>query len=124
MVFFCILWSQTRRPFLAGVSTDSHRLSSSSLEIGKNEGFNAVILPRKTIYQLITLISEINSDILIKSSETKVLFKIGKTKLVSKIIDGKFPDYKKVIPNENKQILVVPTKRIHKLNRESYCCFY
>ena len=108
-VFLHTMESDTKT-FLAGVSTDSHRLSSSSLEIGKNEGFNAIILPRKTIYQLITLISEINSDILIKSSETKVLFKIGKTKLVSKIIDGKFPDYKKVIPNENKQILVVPTK--------------
>ncbi len=99
-----------KKTYLAGVSTDSHRLSSSSLEIEKNEEFNAFILPRKTIYQLITLISEINSDIFIQTSETKILFKIGKIKLVSKVIDGKFPDYKKVIPNDNKQILVVPTK--------------
>ena len=45
--------------FLTGVATDSHRLSSSSLEIGNGEAFNSLILPRKAVFQLCSLLSEL-----------------------------------------------------------------
>ena len=45
-----------------------------------------------------------------QTSDTKIQFKIGKTKLVSKVIDGKFPDYRKVVPTKNDKALTVSSK--------------
>ena len=98
------------RNFLTGVATDSHRLSSSSLEIENIDGFSPLILPRKTVFQLCSLLSEMSEPLFIQISENKVMFLIGKIRLISKVIDGKFPDYKKVVPMNNKKVLVVKTK--------------
>jgi len=96
--------------YLTGVATDSHRLSSSSIEIDKNLKFSSLILPKKTVFQLCTLLQEINEKVIIRTSESKIEFKIKNTKLISKVIDGKFPDYRKVVPTGNKKNLTVSTK--------------
>ena len=96
--------------FLTGVATDSHRLSSSRIKIDNSNEFSSFILPRKTVYQLTSLLSEINDDVKITISDNKVLFQIGNTKLITKVIDGKFPDYKKVVPQANTNSLIVPCK--------------
>ncbi len=96
--------------FLTGVATDSHRLSSSSLEIKNSNEFKSFILPRKTVYQLCSLITETNQQLIMQTSENKIKFKIGNTKLISKVIDGKFPDYKKVVPINNQKSLIVSSK--------------
>ena len=98
------------RNFLTGVATDSHRLSSSSLEIEKLKNFNSLILPRKTVFQLCSLLSEIKSDLSMQAGENKVKFKLGNMSLVSKVIDGKFPDYNKVVPTKNEKSLTVSAK--------------
>ncbi len=98
------------RSFLTGVATDSHRLSSSSLEIEKPKNFSSLILPRKTVFQLCTLLAEINEKLKFQISENKIKFTLGNIKLISKVIDGKFPDYKKVVPIDNDKILTVLTK--------------
>ena len=98
------------RNFLTGVATDSHRLSSSSLEIENVENFSSLILPRKTVFQLCSLLAETNEKMLMQTSENKVKFTLGKMKLISKVIDGKFPDYKKVVPMKNEKSLIVPSK--------------
>ena len=98
------------RSFLTGVATDSHRLSSSSIEIENTDGFSALILPRKTVFQLCSLLAESKEKLSMKTSENKIKFTLGKTKLISKVIDGKFPDYKKVVPEKNEKSLIVPSK--------------
>ena len=98
------------RSFLTGVATDSHRLSSSSIEIESTDGFSALILPRKTVFQLCSLLAESKEKLSMKTSENKIKFTLGKTKLISKVIDGKFPDYKKVVPEKNEKSLIVPSK--------------
>jgi DNA polymerase-3 subunit beta len=98
------------RNFLTGVATDSHRLSSCSLEIENINNFTSLILPRKTVYQLCSLLSEASDQLTMQTSENKVKFTLGKIKLISKVIDGKFPDYKKVVPTTNDKTLVVSTK--------------
>ena len=98
------------RNFLTGVATDSHRLSSSSLEVENAENFSSIILPRKTVYQLCSLIAETQSKIYMQTSENKIKFTLGNIKLISKVIDGKFPDYKKVVPISNDKTLVVSSK--------------
>jgi len=98
------------RNFLTGVATDSHRLSSSSLEIGKTDDFSSLILPRKTVFQLSSLLAETSDQLTMQVSENKIKFTIGNIKLISKVIDGKFPDYKKVVPTSNDKTLIVSSK--------------
>ena len=95
------------RNYLTGVATDSHRLSSSSLEIENINNFTPIILPRKTVFQLCTLISESKENLAMQVSENKIKFSLGKMILISKVIDGKFPDYKKVVPSQNEKKLIV-----------------
>ena len=95
------------RSYLTGVATDSHRLSSSSIEIESSKTFHPLILPKKTVFQMCNLLADTNEKILIQTSDTKIQFKIGKAKLISKVIDGKFPDYRKVVPTGNDKILTV-----------------
>jgi len=96
--------------YLTGVATDSHRLSSSSMPIENTEKFKSFILPKKTVFQLCSLLEENDGKILLYSSDTKIQFKIGNSKITSKIIDGKFPDYQKVVPKNNSKVLSVNTK--------------
>jgi len=98
------------RNFLTGVATDSHRLSSSSLEVDNVSNFSSLILPRKTVFQLCSLLTESTEKLLMQTSENKIKFALGNIKLISKVIDGKFPDYKKVVPTNNEKSLVVPSK--------------
>ena len=95
------------RTCLTGVATDSHRLSSSSIEVEPGKTFHPLILPKKTVFQLCNLIVDTNEKVIIQTSDNKIQFKIGKTKLTSKVIDGKFPDYRKVVPTDNDKMLTV-----------------
>ena len=98
------------RNFLTGVATDSHRLSSSSLEVENTTDLNPFILPRKTVFQLSSLLSETSDQLLMQVSDNKIKFSVGNIKLISKVIDGKFPDYKKVVPTNNDKSLIVSSK--------------
>ena len=98
------------RNFLTGVATDSHRLSSSSLEIKGTGDFTSLILPRKTVFQLCSILTETSDQLVMQTSENKIKFALGNMKLISKVIDGKFPDYKKVVPTENNKTLLVSSK--------------
>ena len=107
---FLHLTEASGRNFLTGVATDSHRLSSSSIEIGSITDFKPLILPKKTVFQLCTLLAESNGQLRLQNSENKIQFTIGNIKLISKVIDGKFPDYNKVVPTKNDKSLLVPSK--------------
>ena len=98
------------KSFLTGVATDSHRLSSNSIEIPKESDFTSLILPKKTVFQLCNLLQETNEKVKIQASDTKIKFEIDKTRLTSKVIDGKFPDYKKVVPTNNEKNLTLSSK--------------
>ena len=93
--------------FLCGVATDSHRLSSSSIEIDPKIEFEPIILPRKTIFQLIYLLEQNNTNVKISSNKAKIKFEIENSILISKVIDGRFPDYTKVVPKDNDKILKI-----------------
>ena len=112
------LTESQNRTYLTGVATDSHRLSSSSIEIDKNQNFHSIILPKKTVFQLCNLLIDTNEKVFVQTSESKVQFKIGNTKLTSKVIDGKFPDYKKVVPvGNNKTLTVISSEFVQAIER-------
>ena len=95
------------KTFLCGVATDSHRLSSSSIEIEANVNIESIILPKKTIFQLISLLEQSNKPIKMSNSKSKIKFEMDAGVLISKVIDGRFPDYNKVIPKDNDKILEI-----------------
>ena len=96
--------------FLTGVATDSHRLSSSSIAVDNIKSFTSIIIPRKTIFQLCSLLDNVDEKLFIQTSSNKIKFSLGKINLISKVIDGKFPDYQKVVPKENTKTLTVSSK--------------
>ncbi len=99
--------SLENKSFLTGVATDSHRLSSSSIEINQNINIEPIILPKKTIFQLILLLEQNKNDVIISNNKSKIKFEIDNGILISKVIDGRFPDYNKVIPKDNDKILEI-----------------
>ena len=95
------------KTFLSGVATDSHRLSSSSLEIEENTDFDSIILPKKTIYQIISLLEQDATVVKISNNKSKIKFEMNNGVLISKVIDGRFPEYSKVVPTGNEITLQV-----------------
>jgi DNA polymerase III subunit beta len=88
------------------VATDGHRLAYASRKVGgKNLSRQEVILPRKTIIELSKLLEDSDEPVAIDLSAAQAKFKFGNVMLVSKLVDGKFPDYGRVIPqNQPKKL--------------------
>ena len=80
------------------VGTDGHRLSFTSTELSQNYEKQELILPRKTVIELIKLLDDSDEEVTIEITSGQVNFSFGDIRLISKVIDGKFPDYTRVIP--------------------------
>lgn len=80
------------------VGTDGHRLSFTSVTLNESYEKSEVILPRKTVIELIKLLEDSDEEITIEIAAGQVNFVFGEISLISKVIDGKFPDYHRVIP--------------------------
>lgn len=91
---------------ITAVATDGHRLALASAT-HKTEGVQEVILPRKTILELSKLLSDNEDPVEVQLSPTQARFSFGGIVLISKLVDGKFPDYTRVIPaTHNKKLLI------------------
>ena len=96
---------------LRAVATDGHRLARFEMPLPSGaEEIPGVIVPRKTVNELRKLIDESDEPVEISLSETKVRFAFGDTVLTSKLIDGTFPDYERVIPSGNDKVMEVDCK--------------
>lgn len=96
---------------LVAVATDGHRLAlaKQALPVGA-DGMPGVIVPRKTVAELRRLIDGTDQDVAVSVSEAKIRFTTGSVVLTSKLIDGSFPDYERVIPRTNTKELVLDNK--------------
>ncbi len=96
---------------LRSVATDGHRLARVEVTLPEGAaGMPGVIVPRKTVNEVRKLIDETDGDITVSLSETKLRFAFGDAVLTSKLIDGTFPDYERVIPADNDKALDVDVK--------------
>lgn len=96
---------------LRAVATDGHRLARIEVALPAGaENMPGVIVPRKAIHELRKLLEEGDGDVQISLSDTKIRFVYGNAVLVSKLIDGNFPDYERVIPVNNDKIMEVDCK--------------
>ena len=87
------------------VATDGHRLAYAATALGGSLPRQEVIVPRKTVLELSKLLAESDEPVSIELSATQAAFRFGAIELLSKLIDGKFPDYTRVIPSAHKNKL-------------------
>ena len=96
---------------LRTVATDGHRLAQVELPLPQGAaGMPGIIVPRKTVGEVQRLIETGEGDVAVELSSAKIRFTIGNVVLTSKLIDGTFPDYARVIPVNNDKNLVVDKK--------------
>ena len=96
--------------FLTAAATDSHRMSISKVRLNEKIEFEPIILPKKTIFQLCSLLEGYQGDVKISNVKSKIKFELGNSMLISKLIDGKFPNYVQVIPKNNEKKLEIDLK--------------
>ena len=98
---------------LSLVATDGHRLAKFDFDFEKSDlDIPGVIIPKKTVNELYKLLSNYDGSIKINLNSNKMVFFVGDSILITKLIDGNFPDYKRVIPKDNNNIL--------KINRQDF----
>ncbi len=96
---------------LRAVATDGHRLARVEMPLPEGaDGMQGVIVPRKTVGELRKLAEDTNEDVRIALSDTKVCLSFDSVVLTSKLIDGTFPDYERVIPVGNDKTMDVDAK--------------
>ncbi len=105
------IFLHTAEGVLKAAATDGHRLARVTVD--QPEGANGmpdVIVPRKCIAELRKLLDEVDGSVGVSLSGTKIRFDLGQAILTSKLIDGTFPDYSRVIPTANDKILKLDPK--------------
>lgn len=130
----------TTRPILAGVyfsvekddlkmvATDSYRLAEKTIKVTKASGNSKCIIPAKTILELGSILDSFKEDdeVEVIISKNQVLFSVGEVKLISRLIEGQFPNYEQIIPKDTKteitfdiNPLVLVLKRINIFAKEN-----
>ncbi|UZK67987.1 DNA polymerase III subunit beta [Sphingomonas sp. M1-B02] len=98
-------------PLMRAAATDGHRLAR--VTVARPDGAEAmpdVIIPRKCVAELRKLLDEVDGSVGVTLSTSKIRFDLGQAILTSKLIDGTFPDYSRVIPTANDKILKIDPK--------------
>lgn len=96
---------------LRAVATDGHRLARVQVDLPEGAaGIPGVIIPRKTVAELRKLLDDATGPVDVAMSDTRIQFTVGSITLTSKLIDGTFPEYDRVIPRDNDKVLRVGCK--------------
>ena len=110
-IFFHV--SDDPQPVLKAAATDGHRLARVTVPRPDGaEGMPDIIVPRKCIGELRKLLEEVEGSVAISLSATKIRFGLGGAVLTSKLIDGTFPDYSRVIPTANDKLLKIDPRSL------------
>ena len=102
-------------PIIRAVATDGHRLMRASIPVPAGaEGLAGIIIPRKTVALLLAEMKRKGApqSVEIQAGETWISFKIGNAELRSKLVDGTFPDYMRVIPQEFQRVACVESDKL------------
>ena len=98
---------------LRTVATDGHRLSRVDMNLPEGaDGIPGVIIPRKTILEIRKILEDHTGNINLSLSETKIRLSFNNVILTSKLLDGTFPDYSRVIPEQNDKLVTISNQSI------------
>ncbi len=99
---------EKNKTFLRAVATDGHRLARYEMQAPKGAAeIPGIIVPRKTVNEIRKLLEDLDGNVDLQVSDTKIKFNLGGVTLTSKLIDGTFPEYQRVIPSGNDKVLEV-----------------
>lgn len=119
-VAFTVALDETR-PEISGVyfnftgkelvlaATDSYRLAEKKVALEKSEKDHHVIVPLRTIQELIRILDDENENVVIESNDNQILFSLGEARLTSRVIEGQYPDYQQIIPKEHRTKVTLDT---------------
>ena len=103
---------------MKAVATDGHRLAYATMQLEEEGAPLDLILPRKAIQEIVKLLGDSDDDAVFELAPTQARFKIGGVELITKVVDGKFPDYGRVIPtNYTKHFEIERSKLQQSLQR-------
>jgi DNA polymerase-3 subunit beta len=92
---------------LKAASTDGHRLSVSEVGISIKESIQGIIISKKTVFEVKKMLDLFQEDVSVTFNASQIQFTFGNVVFISKLVDGKFPDYKRVIPEAGSDFFVV-----------------
>jgi DNA polymerase-3 subunit beta len=100
---------------LRAVATDGHRLAQYDIPLPQGaKDMNGIIIPKKMIQELRRVLDDATGDINIQLNENKIKFSFNNMQIISKVIDGTFPDYTKVIPQSNDKSITTNNDELKK----------
>ena len=100
---------------LRAVATDGHRLAQYDIPLPQGaKDMNGIIIPKKMIQELRRVLDDATGDINIQLNENKIKFSFNNMQIISKVIDGTFPDYTKVIPQANDKSITTNNEELKK----------
>lgn len=98
--------------FVRAVATDGHRLAHSGAAVDGIESRYEVIIPRKTVLEMQRLLSDSEDPVQVDISAGQIRFRFGQVELISKLVEGKFPDFTRVIPTSYTRHFTVNRERL------------
>lgn len=109
----CLHVSEVKnRVVLRAAATDSHRLACAHVDIPEGaEAMPSIILSRKTVLELSKFLEKHEGDVQVALSGFQVCFKVGNSFMSSRLIDGTFPDYERLIPYENERVVLTDKRQ-------------
>ncbi len=87
--------------FVVFVATDSFRLAEKKIKIKKSKDFGQILIPYKNISEIIRILENVNDDVEVNLDKNQISFSYSGVYLISRVVDGVFPDYKQIIPKSN-----------------------
>jgi DNA polymerase-3 subunit beta len=103
---------------LKAVATDGHRLAYATMKLEQKADPLELILPRKAVQEIIKLLADTDDEVSFELTASQARFRIGEVELITKVVDGKFPDYGRVIPaNYTKQFVIERARLQQSLQR-------
>lgn len=112
---------------LKAVATDGHRLAYACVKLQQESDAQEVILPRKAVQEIVKLLNDSEEEVIVELAASQVRFQIGDVILITKVVDGKFPDYTRVIPTNyqksfeiEREVLRQALQRVAILSNEKF----
>lgn len=109
--YLCGIYLHIADGMLRAVATDGHRMARVDTTIPAGAGaMTDVIIPRKTVEKFIAILKDAGGDVRVSVSQSKIRIATETTEMTSKVVDGSFPDYARIIPTGNSNRLSVDAK--------------
>jgi DNA polymerase III subunit beta len=109
---------------LRGVATDGHRLVIRDVDLPQEgRGPVQIIIPRKAVTELLRILPSSSNEVQLAIGETHLQVQVGALTLISKLVDGRYPDYDRVIPKDSEQVVIAPRELLRdSLKRACIVC--